>query len=430
MVYPRSDGECVTVLSIDGGGVQGIVPAVLLKYLETQLKELEKQNGGSPNDVRIADYFDVVGGTGTGSLMAAMLTKPSKLQAERPQYDMADIIASLREISRDTFSDEDEQNIIERTVNLAFGAFGLFTSTVRTFLDPNKKIWSIVDEFWERNWEADICPFQEFDTKLRNKLQNIRLDQTLSDVVVPAFHFDSTRPVVFSTSQAKKLREHNNEDVTLRDVVLSSSATPTVFPFHSFKYCGKFARFADGSVVANNPTLLALTEGARLYGSGPNYKNYLVLSLGTIRRRAPPNDIWAVPSVIIDYISKRIWKGIKARVLQYMYILFGDIMEMYMTQIVPSQLHEGRLNYLRVQGFEPNNLVPSIVDGSTTGFEELKRIAFKILKNHATVVDPNTGAHAKQNYTNEEALTFFARQLHTERQRRLLNSNNHMCKNI
>lgn len=37
MVYPRSDGECVTVLSIDGE-VQGIVPAVLLNFLEDQLK--------------------------------------------------------------------------------------------------------------------------------------------------------------------------------------------------------------------------------------------------------------------------------------------------------------------------------------------------------------------------------------------------------
>ncbi|EEF47222.1 conserved hypothetical protein [Ricinus communis] len=418
MVYPPTDGQRVTVLSIDGGGVQGIVPAVLLNFLEHQLKELERENGGNADDVRIADYFDVIGGTGTGSLLAAMLTKPSKQQPIRPQYDMSDIISSLKEISRDTFPDEEALSLVQRAVNLASGAFGLFTSTLRTFLDPQKNIWSIIDEFWERNWETDCRPVEVYNEKLRIKLGNTRLDETLSDVVIPAFCFDTSRPVVFSTSQ---LHEKCNEDVTLTDAVLSSSATPTVFPFHSFKYLGRFGRFADGSIFANNPTLLSLTEGANLHGSGPNYNNHLVLSLGTIRRRAPPNDICALPSVIIDYISNKIWKGIRSRVLQYMYILFGDITEMYMTQMLPSQLHEGCLNYLRIQGFEPNNLVPSIVDGSESGFETLRRAANNIFKRPATVVDPNTGTHAEQNFTNEQALTYFAQQLHIERQRRLLN---------
>ncbi|KAJ9187904.1 hypothetical protein P3X46_003316 [Hevea brasiliensis] len=383
MVYPRSDGECVTVLSIDGA-VHGIDPAVLLGFLEGQLKhDFEKEKEGNPNDVRIADYFDVIGGTGTGSLVAAMLTKPSMPLPSLPQYDMSDIMSSLREISRNTFPDEDEQKIIDRAVNLGVRAFGLFTSTVRTILDPSKKFWTIVDEYWQRNWEADTYPAEVLDKKLKSKLDNTRLDQTVSDVIVPAYNFDSTRPVVFSTSQARKLYANFNEEVTLRDVVLSSSAIPTVLPLHSFKYSGKFGRFADGSIVANNPTLLAVSEGARLYGSRPNYKNYLVLSFGTIWRKAPPSEILVMP------------------ILQYMYILFGDIMEMYMTQMLPSQLHEGRFNYLRIQ--------------------ELKRIAHEILKRNATFVDPNTGAHAKQNFSNEEALKTFARQLHSERQRRLFN---------
>ncbi|KAF2325050.1 hypothetical protein GH714_022460 [Hevea brasiliensis] len=53
--------------------------------------------------------------------------------------------------------------------------------------------------------------------------------------------------------KARKLYANFNEEVTLRDVVLSSSAIPTVLPLHSFKYSGKFGRFADGSIVANNP---------------------------------------------------------------------------------------------------------------------------------------------------------------------------------
>lgn len=47
----------VCVLSLDGGGMPGIIPARLLAHLE----ELLQQKSGDP-DARIADYFDVVTG--------------------------------------------------------------------------------------------------------------------------------------------------------------------------------------------------------------------------------------------------------------------------------------------------------------------------------------------------------------------------------
>ncbi|KAL5099292.1 hypothetical protein RYX36_003619, partial [Vicia faba] len=47
----------ITVLSIDGGGVRGIIPGVILAYLESQLQEIDGA------DARLADYFDVIAGT-------------------------------------------------------------------------------------------------------------------------------------------------------------------------------------------------------------------------------------------------------------------------------------------------------------------------------------------------------------------------------
>lgn len=47
----------VCVLSLDGGGMPGIIPARLLAHLE----ELLQQKSGDA-DARIADYFDVVTG--------------------------------------------------------------------------------------------------------------------------------------------------------------------------------------------------------------------------------------------------------------------------------------------------------------------------------------------------------------------------------
>ncbi|XP_024020016.1 patatin-like protein 2 [Morus notabilis] len=77
-IQPPKKGNLITILSIDGGGIRGIIPGVLLEYLESQLQELDGK------DVRLADYFDVITGTSTGGLITAMLTAPNK--DNRPLY--------------------------------------------------------------------------------------------------------------------------------------------------------------------------------------------------------------------------------------------------------------------------------------------------------------------------------------------------------
>ncbi|KAK4269935.1 hypothetical protein QN277_023029 [Acacia crassicarpa] len=61
--------KIVTILNIDGGGVREITPAIILEFLEKKLQELAHDE-----NVRIADYFDVIAGTSTGGLITAMLT--------------------------------------------------------------------------------------------------------------------------------------------------------------------------------------------------------------------------------------------------------------------------------------------------------------------------------------------------------------------
>ncbi|GKC94430.1 acyl transferase/acyl hydrolase/lysophospholipase, partial [Tanacetum coccineum] len=55
------DDGPITILTIDGGGVRGIIPSVILKYLEEELQKLDGK------DARIVDYFDVMGGTSMGT---------------------------------------------------------------------------------------------------------------------------------------------------------------------------------------------------------------------------------------------------------------------------------------------------------------------------------------------------------------------------
>ena len=55
------DGRLITILSIDGGGIRGIIPAKILEFLESELQKLDGEVA------RIADYFDVIAGTSTGA---------------------------------------------------------------------------------------------------------------------------------------------------------------------------------------------------------------------------------------------------------------------------------------------------------------------------------------------------------------------------
>ncbi|KAG6394704.1 hypothetical protein SASPL_145294 [Salvia splendens] len=83
MSNAQSKGRMATVLSIDGGGVRGIIPGTILGNLEARLQELDGP------DARIADYFDVIAGTSTGGLVATMLTTPGA--NNRPLYAAKDI---------------------------------------------------------------------------------------------------------------------------------------------------------------------------------------------------------------------------------------------------------------------------------------------------------------------------------------------------
>ncbi|KAI4356303.1 hypothetical protein L6164_000335 [Bauhinia variegata] len=70
-VINHVDEGKITVLSIDGGGIRGVIPATILAYLEAKLQKLDENE-----DARLVDYFDCIAGTSTGSIVTAMLTKP------------------------------------------------------------------------------------------------------------------------------------------------------------------------------------------------------------------------------------------------------------------------------------------------------------------------------------------------------------------
>ncbi len=59
------------VLAIDGGGIRGIIPALVLT-------EIERRSGK-----RIFELFDLIAGTSTGGILACALCAPDPLPAEQ-----------------------------------------------------------------------------------------------------------------------------------------------------------------------------------------------------------------------------------------------------------------------------------------------------------------------------------------------------------
>ncbi|XP_078156595.1 patatin-like protein 2 [Carex rostrata] len=246
---PPSTGNIVTILSIDGGGVRGLIPAAILVFLESKLQELDGE------DARIADYFDVISGTSTGGLVSTMLAAPN--EQKRPLFSAKDIIA---------FYNENIPKIFPSNRN---GIGGLLCS----MLGPK-----YTGEY--------------LHSKIRELLGETRLHDTVTEVVVPTFDINFLQPTIFSTNEAKV---DPSKDALLSDVCISTSAAPTYLPAHQFttKDClGKTRSFnlVDGGVAANNPTLLAVNHVTKeiLIQRGDyfpvkprEYGKFLILSLGT-----------------------------------------------------------------------------------------------------------------------------------------------------
>ena len=57
------------VLSLDGGGVRGLISLGILAHIECELAKRQTK----PSEFRLAHYFDLIGGTSVGALIAALL---------------------------------------------------------------------------------------------------------------------------------------------------------------------------------------------------------------------------------------------------------------------------------------------------------------------------------------------------------------------
>ncbi|XP_058228459.1 patatin-like protein 2 isoform X1 [Rhododendron vialii] len=389
-VLPK--GEMATVLSIDGGGIRGMIPGTILGFLETKLQELDGANA------RLANYFDVIAGTSTGGLVTTMITAPNK--DNRPMYAAKDINNFYLENCPKIFPQSSRNNFIAKVKSL----FGAVTGPKY----DGKYLRSLTKEL----------------------LGNITINQTLTDVIIPAFDIKWLQPVIFSTDDGK---ENVLKNALLSDICLGTSAAPTFLPAHYFETKdgdGKTQSFdlIDGGVAANNPTLMAITHISKKILMGKfkfvdmkpmESSRMLVLSLGT-----------GAPKLAGKYSAAKASKWgrfcwVYDNGATPMFDVYGeassDMVDIHVSTLFQS-LH-CKKNYLRIQDDTLIGDASSVDFATTENLQKLVQIGNDLLKKPVSRVNLETGRfdEVQGEGTNEAALIRFAKLLSEEKKLRQAN---------
>ncbi|KAK3435207.1 hypothetical protein EUGRSUZ_D02575, partial [Eucalyptus grandis] len=387
---PPTNGNLVTILSIDGGGIRGIVPATILSFLESELQKLDGK------DARLADYFDVIAGTSTGGLLTAMLTSPN--EKNRPMFAAKDI--------EDFYLENGPKIFPQDSCPLA-----PFTKMMKTLTRPRydgKYLHSLV----------------------REKLRDTRLHQTLTHVVIPTFDIKRLQPTIFSTYQVKN---KPSIDALLSDICIATSAAPTYLPPHYFKtidHSGAVREFnlIDGGVAANNPTLVAVSEVTEdISRRSPDffpikpmdYGRFLVISLGT---GSPKSEEGYTAHEAANWgIIGWLMSGGSTPLVNVFTQASADMVDLHLS-VVFQALHS-RNSYLRIQDDRLSGLVSSVDIATKKNMNDLIKVGERLLKKPVSSVNLDTGTLEPLNRdTNEEALKRFAKLLSEEKKLRLAQS--------
>ncbi|XP_073103917.1 patatin-like protein 2 [Elaeis guineensis] len=386
---PPSLGKMVTVLSIDGGGVRGIIPGTILAFLESKLHELDGE------DVRLADYFDVIAGTSTGGLVTAMLAAPD--ENNRPLFTAKEI------------NDFYLQNCPKIFPKSGKGILGSVASLFGSITGPK-------------------YDGKYLHSKVEQLLGGTRLHQTLTNVVIPTFDIKLLQPTIFSTFEANK---EASKDALLSDICISTSAAPTYLPAHYFQtkdVDGKSRSFnlIDGGVAANNPTLLALNEVTKeiflqnadfLPIKPVDYGKFLVLSLGTgsAKQEEKLNASKASKWGVLEWL----YNNGTTPLIDSFSQASSDMVDIHASVVFQALHCEG--NYLRIQDDTLMGDTASVDVSSKENLTKLVQIGKQLLKKPVSRVNLDSGVYeaVQMAGTNEEELTRFAKMLSDERRLRL-----------
>ena len=221
------------ILSLDGGGIRGIITARILQEIENRTKK------------RIHELFDLIAGTSTGGILAAGLagTPPRK----NLPYTAKEMVDFYRTKGRRIFHPKNSSHV-----------------------PPSGS---------GEEWSGATYSSKPLEEVLKKLLGDAKLKDTKLDIIATSYDIEARKPYLFKTSLARgKKQDHHNH--LLRDVARATSAAPTYFTplLLDDEQWEERRALIDGAVFALNPSIIALTEAL---SSGAKMEEILLCAVGT-----------------------------------------------------------------------------------------------------------------------------------------------------
>jgi uncharacterized protein len=213
----------IKVLSIDGGGIRGILPAMILGAL------VDRLGGGD-----LASHFDLIAGTSTGGIIAVGIG--TACNNGRP-YSPAALVNMYVSNGPDIFKQ---------------GPFTDETQVIRPKYSPDA-LEQVLATFFG---EADLA-------------------SALTPLLISSYDLQGQIPFFFKSHRIAGDASYNWK---VREAARATSAAPTYFPpLHLTRGTDDYA-LVDGGVYVNNPAMAAYAEARSLY---PEASEFVVVAVGT-----------------------------------------------------------------------------------------------------------------------------------------------------
>ncbi|WP_299916022.1 patatin-like phospholipase family protein [uncultured Roseobacter sp.] len=187
MSSDKNDRQIRRILSIDGGGIKGTLPAAFLAGLEEDL--------GEP----IGQYFDLIAGTSTGGIIAL------GLGLGRTAKELLELYETRGPVIFDQ----------EETAQAPPGR-------ARRFM---RKLRAGRRHIMQPKHDASIL-----ERELKAVLKNDVIGQSSTRLIVPAWDADQRSPYIYKTAHHPRLQTDYRK--TALDAALATVAAPTYFRRH------------------------------------------------------------------------------------------------------------------------------------------------------------------------------------------------------
>ena len=237
----------IRILSIDGGGIRGIIPGTILTQLE---KILQKKDNNS--SCKLGDYFDMIAGTSTGGILACLYLVPGENNKAR-------------------YSAQEALDLYLKKGHIIFD---------RPLLEKITSAGGIIHEKYTGTALYSL---------LKHYFGEETLDHFIKPSLITSYEITDRNAIFFTSTDA---RDNGLYNFKVRDVARATSAAPTYFPpAHIQSESGQSFTLVDGGMYANNPALCAYAEARKIEFSKflndpektdkPSAKDMIILSLGT-----------------------------------------------------------------------------------------------------------------------------------------------------